>query len=520
MGISADSIAAGVSTELYGKNFKPSITRLERKPILFGAFNPALTGISANDIYTVNSPEHAGALFGFGYELHRMVLTFFKNWNGSSIDVIPVAEGSSAAAGAIIYSGTVEKSGTLRLYVSSDSVPVSVVKNDAPATVATLVAAAINADHNLPVTAAVDSEVTTKVNLTAKSKGLNGNKISVAHCLGFQEEMPSGLSAEVTAMADGAGVSNISDAVDALGTGTNQNQNYYTGGVACSGMDSDSLDILSVYNGEVGENPTGNHDGEVSRFFQFINAYTDAGSGNLTTLQGVTALRKEDNTNCCVYVPGSATHPVEIACAVLGQRELMAIDRPESTIVDVILKGVMPGSDTDDFNGNSNLNTQCVKQGISTVRKDGTYTRMQDLVSFYRPDSVSVSSNIWRSLRHQAVSQNITEACKKRFSLEKWKNITIVQDTSRVTNETAKEKAREKGDVISELISLARSFESLGWLYSSDFTISKLTKSPDDYVSVRTGGKGFNYKLPIIYSGEGGIISGEIWADANTDAAA
>lgn len=516
--ISPSSRAAGNAAWLHGASFKPGTERLDRKPILFGTFDPAKTGIVANTIYSVKSPEHAGAQFGFGYQLHRMVRAFFNNWNGSQIDVIAITETSAAADGTITYSGTATETKTLKLYIAGDLVSVSVTKGMTAAEVATAVVAAITADKNLPVTAAVNGSETTQVDLTSKSEGLWGNGITVEHCLGFQESPPAGITAVVVAMANGAGTPVLTDALAALGTGVNQNERWYTAGVNGGGLETTTMDAISAYNGE-GDSETGNHDGEVGRFFYFLNGYTDPGSEDLSTLQALTALRKEDRTNGVVYRPGSPNHPVEIACAAVAQREMMSIRHPETTVVDVILNGIMPGTDADDFNGNTNLDLQCVKQGISTTRKDGTYTRLQNLITFYRPDSVAAESNIWSSICAQTKSQNIQEMNKARFGLEKWKNISIVADKSRVKDITAKQKARETSDVLAELISLARAYESFGFLYSADFTINKLSENPSNYIQIRPGGTGFNYVFPVVYSGEAGIMSGEIQADANTNAA-
>jgi len=518
MSISTTSQAAGNSTWLHGASFNPGTNRLDRKPILFGTFDPSKTAIVANAIYSIKSAEHAGAMFGFGFQLHRMSRSFFKNWNGSQIDVIPITETSAAATGTITYTGTATETKTLKLYISGDLVPVSVTKTMTAAQVATAVVAAITADKDLPVTAAVNGSETTQVDLTSKSEGLWGNGITVEHCLGFQEAIPAGITAVVVAMANGAGTPVLTSAIAALGTGTHQNERWYTAGVNGGGLETTPMDALSVYNGE-GDSETGNHDGEVGRFFYFMNGYTDPGSEDLATLQALTALRKEDRTNGVLYVPGSPNHPVEIACAAMAQREKMSVKHPETTVVDVVLTGIIPGSDTDDLNGNTNLDVQCVKQGISTVRKDGSYVRLQNLVTFYRPDSVASESNIWSSICSLTKSQNVQEMNKNRFGLDKWKNISIVEDKTKVTDIEAKQKARDIDDILTEIISLATAYEGMALLYNAKFTIDKLTVSPSSYITIRSGGKGFNYIMPIVYSGEGGIVSGEIQADANTNAA-
>jgi hypothetical protein len=203
----------------------------------------------------------------------------------------------------------------------------------------------------------------------------------------------------------------------------------------------------------------------------------------------------------------------------MGDVELKRVNRPQVNFVNDVLKGIKPGVDADDYNGNSNLD-DCVKNGISTTKKDGGYTRLQDLITFYRPESVDIDSNISRSMRHQGITQNILNACKTRFGLEKWQNITIHEEKELVTDIDAAEKARDKNDVVLELKALTQSFMEFGWLYEIEYTYKELTERTDKYIQLRPGGKGFNWILPVIYSGESGIVKGVVRADANVLAGA
>lgn len=517
MTIAPNSIAAGVSTRIDQATFAPAVTRLERKPLIIGTFDESKTGITANTKYTIVSPDQAGSLFGFGFELHRMVRAFMRIWGNSAITVIPVAQTSVQATIEVSITGTATENGTLPLYIAGESVPVTVVKDDDGSAVVINAAAEITGTKELPVTGAPDGVTTTQLNLTSKSEGVWGNYITVETALGLNEEIPAGLTVSITLNDDGVGTPDISDALDALGTGANQNEDWYT--LLCHSclLDTTSLDLISAYNGNA-DDQTGNHDGEVGRFFQAVTADVTAGTAGLTALQAITDNRKSDMTNAVVWRPGSFSHPIEIACVAGALRERKAIATPEQNYVDDSMPGILPGLDTDDYNGNANLDI-AVKSGISTTKKVGSNTTMQDFVTMYRPDSVPVESNIWRSMRHQAVSQNIVNGNDTRFNLEKWKNVTIVADTAKVTDLTAKQKARDVLAVVGELVNLARSYMSLGFLYDDKFTIDLITGDPASYVQIRDGGKGFDYVMPVVYSGEGGIVTGVIQADANTAAA-
>jgi hypothetical protein len=88
-----------------------------------------------------------------------------------------------------------------------------------------------------------------------------------------------------------------------------------------------------------------------------------------------------------------------------------------------------------------------------------------------------------------------------------------VADTTRVTNTTDRQKARDVDSVIDDLVALARSFESHAWIYEAAFTIGKLKEA--GAVSIRAGGLGFDNVLSVIFSGEGGILDTTVEFDTS-----
>jgi hypothetical protein len=130
---------------------------------------------------------------------------------------------------------------------------------------------------------------------------------------------------------------------------------------------------------------------------------------------------------------------------------------------------------------------------------------MSDTLTFYHPDNVPLSSNGYRSQRNISITQNILFNEKLTFSQEKWKSISIVEDVQKVTNSTDKQKVRDRNAVLGECIALATSFEGHAWIFTAAFTIEKLQSEPDR-IQIRAGGTGFDILLPVVYSGEGGII--------------
>jgi phage tail sheath gpL-like len=91
-----------------------------------------------------------------------------------------------------------------------------VVSGDTGAEIATALAAAVNADTSLPVTAAVDGVITTQVNLTCRWKGETGNDIDLRVNY-YDEKTPAGLTVAIAAMSDGSGNPDIATAIAAFG---------------------------------------------------------------------------------------------------------------------------------------------------------------------------------------------------------------------------------------------------------------------------------------------------------------
>lgn len=166
----------------------------------------------------ITSAAHAAILFGPGSMLYGMAQAWFARNTYTEIWAVAFADpGSSVAAGgAIALGGSTTGSGTLSLYLAGRLVALKVTAGDSLSSLATALAAAINADTSLPLIAAVDGSVNTKVNLTAKNAGLVGNDHDVRLNY-FDEATPVGLTATITAFSGGSGVPNFTTLWAALG---------------------------------------------------------------------------------------------------------------------------------------------------------------------------------------------------------------------------------------------------------------------------------------------------------------
>lgn len=514
MSLNATSLAAGVGASVKNVQFQSSAQNVPRKILIIATYDPAKTGVVAETPVLVLSADDAGDQFGFGFMAHRLALQAFEGSNGVETWIQPQAEagGAVAAAGEIDFAGSTGViAGTIYLYIAGLSVPVTISTGATVEDIADAVVAAITADKRLPVTAAKVA-VTFEVTITAKSKGPWGNDISIAFNLGYGEALPTGVTAAVTDMASGAGIPTIADALDALGTGDNANENFFTDVVHGYGQDTTTLDTISTYVGE-GNVFSGLYSKTVARPFRVLTGDVVADSAGLTALIALADLRKNDRANGVVAVPGSQSHPSEIAALTIGNMARINNDRAAQSYNGVLLSGIWPGDKADRWTSDYDNRDTAVKNGVSPTRVQSGDVYLQNVITFYRPDSVPVDSNGYRSMRNISILQNILFNIGLNFSQEKWQGISIVADVAKVGNTTDRQKARDIDSVKDDLVALANSFEDKAWIYEAAFTIDKLKEA--GAVTIRPGTTGFDNILSVILSGEGGILDTTVEFDTS-----
>lgn len=177
------------------------------------------TGTVAEAVPTqVTSGAQAEEYFGRGSMLAEMLNALFDANNWLNVWAIALDENvaGTAAAGTITATGPASASGTINLYIAGKRVQVAVTASDSSDAMATAIAAAINADTSLPVTAVVNGVTTNQVDLTCRWKGETGNDIDLRDGY-YGEQLPGGVSLAYGAMASGASNPDISDAIAVFG---------------------------------------------------------------------------------------------------------------------------------------------------------------------------------------------------------------------------------------------------------------------------------------------------------------
>jgi hypothetical protein len=309
-------------------------------------------------------------------------------------------------------------------------------------------------------------------------------------------------------MSGGVGTPDIQDALDALGTGDAQNEKFFTNLIHGYGAETAVLNAISTYNGS-GNTFIGNYKKEVARPFRSLFGDVTPGSAGLAAALVQADLRKLDRTNGCICVPGSETHPQEIAAQMLGLMAIVNSTRAEEGYIDKVLDGVWPGDMADRWTNDYDNRDQAVQGGLSTTLVKNGVVTAQNIITLYRPDDVAPESNGYRPMRNISIIQNMLYNYRMNFEREKWKGITIVEDTAKVSDITSREKARDVDAVIDDLLVLADVFAGKAWLYTASYTKRALS------VSLRAGLTGFDITFPVIVSGEGGIFNSVITFDTS-----
>ncbi|SNS05584.1 Mu-like prophage tail sheath protein gpL [Humidesulfovibrio mexicanus] len=122
-----------------------------------------------------------------------------------------------AATGSLLLTGPAIASGVVNLYVGGALVRIAVTAGDSAQSIAAALAAAINADGEQPLVAAINGTTPAQVDLTCRWKGATGNDIDLRLNYHTGEALPAGVGVAITAMHGGAGDPDIADAVAVMG---------------------------------------------------------------------------------------------------------------------------------------------------------------------------------------------------------------------------------------------------------------------------------------------------------------
>ncbi len=499
--------AAGTGSSVKNVTQGTSADVLSRKQVIVGSFDPLKTSLAVETPFLSLSPEFTADQTGFGSMLHRLHLKNNLAANGIETWIQPQAEagGAAAAVGEIDFTGaTGVLAGTLYMYLAGDPVPVVITAAMTVEEIADAVVAAATAKPELNVIL-TKTAVTFEVVVTSKTKGTYGNDVDVSFNLGVNQSFPVGIAGfvAVTQPTSGTGLPDITTALDALGTGDGANGDFFTALIHGYGQDSTTLDAILAYVG-AGNDFIGLYGKTVHRPFRSLTGDTATGSAGLAAQIVISDGRLEDRAQGVISVPGSQSHPSEIAAQALGFAENVNDQLGQGDYVDGLLIGVQPGAIADRWTDDYDDRDIAVNNGIGTTLVKAGSVFIQDMVTFYRPASIPADSNGYRDFANISITQNILNSENVFFSNEKHKNLIIVADIAKVTDPVARLKVRDVATQMGFVIQLVKNWEAIGWIFSAEYTINKLKEG--GFITVNVVGNGFTNRIPTIYSGKGKIM--------------
>lgn len=208
----ANTLSGGIQRALVIGQITSAGTATPNVPVL------AVGGLDQN-----NQVPQAITLGGPGSMLALQASKYRQNDNFGEVWYLPLADDGAAveATGSLTFTHVATAAGTFNLNVGDVLVAIPVTATMTLANLATALAAAVNANTNLPITAAVDGVTTSKVDFTAKNGGLSMNDVPlVINAGGIQagQQLPAGLTATIVAMANGTTNPSLTAGLAALGS--------------------------------------------------------------------------------------------------------------------------------------------------------------------------------------------------------------------------------------------------------------------------------------------------------------
>lgn len=203
MSLSFNSIPSNIRIPFFAMEFSNALAQqgpslLTYKGLIIGQKLAAGTW-TADTLVKVSNVDQVILGAGRGSCLHRQYLAWTASNKSTELWMGVLADNGAgvAATGTIVVAGPATAAGTIQLYLGGVLVSIGVNSGDASTAIATNIAAAVNAQLDLPVTASVGSSTVT---LTYRHKGLTGNTYDVRANFRDGDALPAGVTLTITAL--------------------------------------------------------------------------------------------------------------------------------------------------------------------------------------------------------------------------------------------------------------------------------------------------------------------------------
>ncbi len=196
--ISSTSRVPRVAVEFDSSQAAQGPALLDYTAVMLAQKLAAGTGV-ADSLNPITSVDDAITLCGRGSIGHRMAIGWFASNNSTELilGILDDNAGGDASTGTIKIDSAATADGVVYLWLGGVLVTASVDSGDIVADIATAVAAAVNANLDLPVTALA---VTDTVTFTFRHKGLVGNEYDIRVNYLKSQKLPAGVAVTIVAM--------------------------------------------------------------------------------------------------------------------------------------------------------------------------------------------------------------------------------------------------------------------------------------------------------------------------------
>lgn len=324
-------------------------------------------------IQEITRADQAVALFGRGSIGAEQVAYFKKANRNTPLYVIGLADDEDAvkATGTFTFAGSPSSSVVLRFKVGGRQVRMTALSGDAPAALATKLAAAINADLDMVATAAAAAAVVT---VTARHGGEVGNEIDLRVDTKVQP-LPAGLTCAVVAMAGGSGNPDVQPALDLLASTWATKMTHPWADATNLAKTAEWLRIRYIATSKL----------DCHGFVFKAGTY-----GQLTTFGNLTNSAFLTNAG----LKKSPTPSWAIAASALGVASFHLTNDPARQLRSLVLPGVEAPDEADQFLDEEN--DLLLRNGISTFDclSDGSVT-ISRMITTYKKTTLDIADRAW-----------------------------------------------------------------------------------------------------------------------------
>jgi len=447
--IDPNSRASQVAVEIAGIKRGVGSNFLPPTGLILGQYDQTKIGIVDYTPIQFTSADDVGSKFGFGSEIHRQALWVLGIMGGFSdkmwFSPIPEPGAAVVATGDIVFAVSASSSGTYYFSIGGDVINFGVNKDATPTEIGDSLVTAITANLNGLVTAA---NVAGTVTLTAKNKGVNGNKIQlVLNPSGVSQESqnPSATTVAVDAtLTSGSGATDIHDTFfnsseeDILG------DRWYT-------MISNPYDDATNL-GYVDDSFNARKEPDVKRPFGSVVGYV---SENYVAALAIPATINSEGI-APVYEPRSYAPPYELAASVMGiVLESCKLDpgRPFKTLS----TGIPMDTSISDLSYVKN--DALFNAGMSYFKTVGSEMVTGDIALSYRLNGAAARDESWFDLVALTLRQQKVYDIEQVFLSEPYVRGMLADNDSIAT----KQYVIKPKKVIADLSALVNSLDSEGW---------------------------------------------------------